>query len=293
MKRSLLFLAAASGMLAMATSAALAQTPELRVCTGLKTGGYYLTAAEIAKQLGGGSVNITVIETQGSTDNLRQLSAGTCDAAIVQSDAYGQFAATNPTVRLDFQRTTPLYSEYVHLFCNKDAGVHSVRDLLGSDKSVVIGTAGTGTQVTWDNWARQSPDYQKVQTHAENGDLALLRVLDGTENQCMLSVSRLNTGTMAKVNELGKGELDLVSINDDWFDDVKDPKGQPVYQFSKIPANTYSNLQNFGFLGGSADVDTLVLEAILVTNSAWISANPTAYADFATAAVRWKQQHSN
>lgn len=291
MKRSLIFLAAASGMLAMAMSVAIAQDTTLRVCTGAKEGGYWTTASEIARQVAG--VNVEVVPTQGSTENLRQMAAGTCDAAIVQSDAYGLFAAMNPSARLDFQRTTPLYNEYVHLFCNKASGVFSVRDLLGSDKQIVIGTPGTGTQVTWDTWARQSPDYQKVATDAQSVDLGLLSVLDGTDSQCMLAVSGLKSGTMTKVNELGKDVLGLIQINDNWFDDVKDPKGQQVYSFSKIPAGTYSNLQNYGFLGGSADVETLTLQAILITNSAWINANTAAYTDFATAAVRWKQQNSN
>ena len=285
-----LALAVASTLFAAAPS--VAQAEPLRICTGGESGKYYQTAAEIGAQLKG-AVAVEVIATNGSLDNFQRLSDGTCDAAIVQSDAYGIFTSTNPTARLNIERVVPLYDEYVHLVCNREAGINSVRDLVGKpDARVLVGPNGSGTSVTWQTWGKQNEDYLKVGTDPIGGTRAITRTVDGTDAKCLLFVAGLRSGTMNEVNELGQGSLGLVSIDDGSFDDVKDPKGQQVYTFKSIPGGTYPNLQNYGFLGGQSDIPTLAIGAILIANTSWIDANPRAFDAF-SASIRWSQQNNH
>lgn len=270
-----------------------AQSPTIRICTGSETGKYYQTAAEIGLQLKG-AVQVQVIPTNGSLDNFQRLSDGECDAAIVQSDAYGIFTATNPTAKLFVERVVPLYDEYAHLVCNRDAGINSVRDLLSKpDARVLVGPNGSGTSVTWQTWGKQSEDYLKVGTDPIGGTRAITRIVDGTDAKCLLFVAGLRSGTMNEVNELGRGALQLVQIDDGAFDDVKDPKGQTVYSFKDVPAGTYPNLQNLGLFGSGNNVKTLAIGAILIANTSWIDANGRAFDQFSSASIRWSQQNGN
>jgi len=273
------------------TSPTIAQDATIRICTGGETGKYYQTAAEIGAQLKG-SLKVEVIPTNGSLDNFQQLSSGTCDAAIVQSDAYGIFTATNPAARLNVERVVPLYDEYVHLVCNRNAGIHTVRDLLkNTEARVLVGPNGSGTSVTWQTWGKQSEGYLKVGTDPIGGTRAITRTVDGTDAKCLLFVAGLKSGTMNEVNELGQGTLGLVSIDDGSFDDVKDPKGQQVYRFVDIPGGTYPNLQNYGMFGGQSNIPTLAIGAILIANTSWIDANASAFDAFSSASIRWSQQN--
>lgn len=279
-----LFLAVA----ACSAAPAHAQTavPEIRVCTGGESGKYFQTAREIGSELVG-ALKVNVLPTNGSLDNLRQLDAGTCDAAIVQSDAYGIYTGLNPVSKLNIERVAPLYNEYAQLVCNKDARINHVSDLLKDDRGVMVGPQGSGTRVTWDTWVKQNPDYAKVRVSRDAGTRAITKAVDGTEDQCFLFISGLGAGSMVQANELAAGALTLVSVDDGSFDDVVDPKGKRVYEFSKIPSGTYPDLQNSGWFGSNQDIQSLAIGAVLVVNTAWVDANPRAYDDFATEALRW------
>lgn len=292
MKKLLLALALAMAPMMVAPVEAQTIQPTLRICTGGETGKYFQTAAEIGLQLKG-VVQVEVIATNGSLDNFQQLSSGQCDAAIVQSDAYGIFTKTNPTAKLSVERVVPLYEEYAHLVCNRQNNFNHVWDILSKpDARVLVGPNGSGTAVTWETWGTTQKDYQKVNTDPIGGTRAITRTVDGTDAQCLLFVAGLKSGTMNEVNELGQGKLTLVPVDDNKFTEVKDPKGQPVYSFKDIPAGTYPNLQTSGFLGGSNPVQTLAIGAILIANSSWIDANGKAFDQFSKAAIRWSQQNA-
>jgi TRAP-type uncharacterized transport system substrate-binding protein len=44
-------------------------------------------------------LNVAIVTTQGSLDNLARLEKGECDAAIVQNDAYGVYRKQTPNRR--------------------------------------------------------------------------------------------------------------------------------------------------------------------------------------------------
>lgn len=290
MKIKLLILAAAAALSLITMGTLGAHATDLTVCTGAKTGKYYSTTVELSKQLRGTDTNVVAVETLGSLDNLRKLDAGECDAAIVQSDAYGVYTSSNPASKLSLERVAPLYDEYAQLVCNKNSAIHRVYDLIANpDVGVIVGPQGSGTAVTWQSWANQSPDYKKVRTLPIAGNRAISNIIDATEAQCMIFVSGLKSGTMNNVNDLGKDTLQLVPIDDNWFDDVKDSKGRQVYSFKDIIAGTYSNLNPGGFFGGG-NVTTLAIGAVLVINSNWIDAHSQNFDDFSATALRWAAQ---
>lgn len=280
------------GLVAAAALSVSAYAAEsLRICTGGENGGYFRTASEIASTLKG-TINIEVLPTNGSLDNLRKLEAGECDAAIVQSDAYGDYISTRPASTLNIERLTPLYTEYANLICNRNVGISRVGDLRGKDLTIAIGPTTSGTAVTWRSLVKQSPDFAEIRTDSDPiSNRTVAKLVDATDIQCALFIAGLGAGTLLEVNANANGALGLIDFQHEGFDDTIDPKGKRVYENSAIPGGTYPELQNYGFLGGQSDVPTIRVTAVLVANVAWADANATAYDDFAGAALQWVAQH--
>lgn len=264
----------------------------LRICTGGPNGGYFRTASQIASSLKG-TMSIEVVETNGSLDNLRKLEAGECDAAIVQSDAYGDYVSTRPTSTLNIERLTPLYTEYANLICNRNLGIDSVTDLRGNTEvTVAVGPTTSGSAVTWRSLVKKSPDYATLKTNADPiNNRTIAKLVDATDIQCALFIAGLGTGTLLEVDANANGNLGLIAFDHGGFDDLIDPKGKRVYENSKIPGGTYPNLQNYGFFGSQSDIKTIRVQAVLIANVAWADANSSAYNDFAGAALQWVQQN--
>jgi hypothetical protein len=286
MKRSILALAAC--IAAMPLSSALAG-PSLNLCTASPTGKYYENAGKLRDSLKG-KVSVEPIATNGSEDNLRRMVDGSCDAAFVQADASLYFAKTNPGAALNIETVTPIQREYAHLVCNTDAGVDAIKDLYGTKKTVIIGKPGSGSAITWYGFGTAEKRYQPIPTSDQDGDLALTR-LNTNRSQCMLFVAGLKSGTMMKINDLGKGRLKLVKLNDGDLDSAKDSQGKPLYRYDDVPGGTYPNLQTSGIF--SKSTKTLTLDSILVVNASWIEKNGGAYGDLSTAAIRLSQQLGN
>jgi TRAP transporter TAXI family solute receptor len=252
---------------------------DLNLATGNKRGNYYYSGSVIADQCRNTEVKVNVIETGGSLDNLKRLAKGEVDAAIVQADSLRVFFAENPDQKLVFERTGKLYGEYAHLVCNKASGIKSIKDVDPTKHTILIGEPGSGGHTTWTAFGLQDKSYQKIPTKPVGDIRAVGSVMDGTESQCFMWVSGLNSGFMQKVDEQARGSLVLAEV-DDWdFNDMKDEKGKEVYTFTEIPSGTYKKSFQAGVFGGSS-VETVMVPAILITSASWIDANPKAYNDF-------------
>ena len=264
------------------SEAPAADVPEHRLCTGSSKGNCYFAGSEIARQAKG-SLTVKVIETAGSIDNLRQLDDRTCDAALVQSDAYGVYKDRNPSSALALVRIGSLYREYAHLLCNKAAGVDSVKDLRSSKVKLLTGDAGSGSEVTWATWVKMDKDYTKAATDRVGGTQAVLRVRDGAEAQCALFINGLNSSLMKQVNDQAGDRVKLVPVKDGDFASVKDPAGNAVYAKEEIPGGTYKALQS-GFF--SSAVPTLAVEALVVLRSDWADQNRRGLDEMSDAVLR-------
>ena len=275
-------LLAALAVVAVAETAHAAP-PALRLCTGNAKGNYHFAGSAIAQQARG-SLAVQVIDTAGSIDNLRKLEDGVCDAALVQSDAYGVYKDRNPASALSIVRVASLYQEYAHLLCNKASGISAVKDLRGKTKfTLLTGEAGSGSEVTWANWVKTDKEYAKVPTDRVGNTQAVLRIRDGAEAQCALLVNGLNSPLMKQVNDQAGDRVALVAIKDGDFADARDPSGAKVYGKTEIPGGTYKNLQHGLF---STAVPTLGVEALVVLRSDWAEKSKRGMDDLSDAVLR-------
>lgn len=266
---------------------ALADSTKLKMCTGSPKLRYFKTGVEIGQQLNG-MMDIDVVATKGSLENLKKLKANECDAALVQSDAYYQYLADSPDAALKIEDVGPIYDEQVNFLCNREAGISSFADLKTHPSTkVAIGPQGSGTATTWYALTSRVPAYGKVISLPVSGDLALTRVINGRDAQCMMVVAGLNSEFMKSVNNLGKGKLVLVPVYDKEFLDMKDSLDKKLYETSEIPSGTYDNLQDGIF---SSSVSTLAVRAEFIVLSSWYNDHTDSYSDLSTAVLRLGQQ---
>lgn len=261
---------------------ALAQT-HVRFCTGPDGGNYDYSGIQTKKQAQG-LVPIDIVQTKGSLDNLERIANGTCDAAIVQSDAYGVYMKKNAGALLNVERGRVLYPEYVHLVCNKQAGLSKITGLK-KGMTVLVGPNGGGSSVTWDSFVNADPNrYGPVGTSPIGGKRGLGMVDDGTEATCMLYVAGLASTSMNEADDFAEksGHLTLVPTNDSDVEKIKDTKGRLVYEDLSIPGGTYPKSFQTRHLTGSA-IGAIAPNAIVIANVDFIEKNDTTYDKFLSA----------
>ena len=260
--------------------------PTFKLCTADKNGNYY-AFGKLLEDQAGGQVNVEVVTTAGSMENLEGMQNGRCDGAFVQRNAFTTYADRNPDGAYNFERVSTPALEYAHLVCNRNSKVKAVGDLVG--KSLLVGEEGSGTEVTWTEIVAVDDTYKEVSTRNVGGMSALQDVIAG-RSDCMLYVASLNTQLMKQANNRGK-ELILVPVNDRNLDDktygegVKfdghiDQSGEQVYEFTDLPSEQYANIQD-GFI--FTQVKTLSVPVDMVASLEWKGQHPEVYNDLLAA----------
>ncbi|MCA1379520.1 TRAP transporter substrate-binding protein [Bradyrhizobium sp. BRP05] len=264
-----LLAAAAMGIAAAATPASAGE--KFRLCTGNAKLNYFAAGQHLKRH----AKDVEVIETKGSLDNLDKVTAGECDGAFVQSDALLVYSQRNAKAISALQRSGVLYQEQANLICNRKAYTSARMVDLNSNFTVAIGPEGSGANTTWAAFvAADKARYGKVRTSDLTGTLALAAVADGSEVQCALIITALNAPFLKAEGPKYADSVVIVATDDrDMTKNAKDTRGQAVYTYGEIPANTYKGIQPTGMFGGSKAVDTIQLDAVFVANRDWIAAH--------------------
>lgn len=136
--------------LACGLGQALAQPVE--VLTGGKAGVYYPVGLKLKQLLESElpGVTVNVRSTQGTVENLNILQRGTGHLALAQGDILSAAVEGNPEAGFPSSRTKirligAAYPNYIHVVARRDAGVASIRDLVG--KRVSVGAARSGNEL--------------------------------------------------------------------------------------------------------------------------------------------------
>ncbi len=249
------------------------EKPTLKLATG-QEGGWYHKFGTIFKDSAKG-IEVKLVPSSGSMENLKMLSNGQADMGIVQSDVLALVEKRMPGKPMVSEQST-LFLEYAQLIANKDGNVKSIADLDPKKHTVYIGPSGSGTALTWEALCEQSPGYKKIPT--VNADyLVALKDVEKNPKALMFFVGGLNSEYLKKAEEISKksGRLILVALDDSSLVDKKDQNGNPIYSMVKIPSEIYPYLEK-GWIF-SHDTKTLAVQAILVLRTEWASQfGPTA-----------------
>ncbi|MFH0824033.1 MAG: TAXI family TRAP transporter solute-binding subunit, partial [Pseudomonadota bacterium] len=253
---------------ALAPSVLASKNPEkplLRVATG-RPGGWYNRFGDMFKGHAS-DIDVQLVGTTGSLENLELLLNDKADMAIIQSDLLAFIEKKYPNKKLVSEQSV-LYLEYAQLITHRDSGVKSVRDINPKKHTVLVGPKGSGTALTWEGLCIQDAKYKKIPIrNAEYFDA--LSEVERNPNAIAFFVGGLRSEFLQKAEEAAKasGNLRLAALDDPRFKNTRDVHGNQVYQFAEIPKNVYPSLQK-GWLFTHA-VETLAVQAVLVVRSQW------------------------
>lgn len=111
---------------------------KITIATGSKEGNYYKTALEYKKLLEQNNMQVTILNTKGSVENIELLEEGKADIAFVQSGIMEHKNA-------DLYSLAALYYEPLWIFYkNEGFSINYIIHLIG--KKIAIGEKGSGTE---------------------------------------------------------------------------------------------------------------------------------------------------
>jgi len=179
------------------------RTVQLVLSAGQKGGTYKPLAESIAQVVNASypEIEISVIESHGSTENIRRLTDGDADLALLQNDTPG-----NASIRA----LVPLHWEVLHFLVRRDADIHKVQDISGH--TVEVGPRDSGTEVlarhllrhyglSYDNF---KPVYFEISAAADKiltGEIDALLVIQGLTSSACQKIM-----TSGKVRFVGLGK---------------------------------------------------------------------------------------
>jgi len=238
---------------------AMAQQTFINVLTGGQSGVYYPLGVSLAQIYGKSIPNdrATAQVTKASAENLNLLQAGRGEIAFTLgdalSDAWKGDADAGFAKKLDKLRgISATYNNIIQIVANADSGIKTLADLKG--KRLSVGAARSGTELNARAILKAAgltyQDLGKVEylPFGESVELIKNRQLDATLQSAGLGV--------ASIRDLATSvKIVVVPVPADVVAKV----GDPAYQPTVIPANTYT--------GQTEDVATAAIPNFLVSHS--------------------------
>lgn len=221
-------------------------------------GGMYYSYASAFSQLAGEELDGYTFETTataGTVANLRLVSDGYIDFAIVQadllSDAYNAAGAfADKKYQKGYKAVASLYTEGCQIVVRKDSGITSVDDLI--DKTVSIGASESGTEknaeqilkicgITDELVNKVNMDYTEAAEKLKDGGIDAFFCTSGTR-----------TGVIDQLSK--ECDINLINLDDKCIDKII--SAYPLCEKYTIPAGTYR--------GQDTDVTTIGVKAVLI-----------------------------
>ena len=192
-----------------------------------------------------------------------------CDAIIAQDDAYALFLFDNPQHNGRITRLAQLYPEYIHLVCNRNVRGDNLDDLEGKDLKLLVGSEGSGTYITWNLMKRLNQNYTLFGERNLSGLDALVQVAKGTQAQCMLSVTALAQGFVARGNDDFGDLLKLISISNSILQTPinQGKQSRQLYHPIDVHKNVYPRLLR-------DHLKTQTVDAVLFVHAQWLDHYP-------------------
>ena len=252
----------------VSATAVAAKAPEkltLRVATGQPRGIYEKFGEMLKESARGYGIDVKLIPTAGSLENLKLITSGQADISLIQSDVLAKISHDKMTEQAVF------YNEYIQLLANSK-GVGSIRKLDPAKDTLYIGPRGSGTALAWEEFCEQEPWYRKIQVKNARYTEAL-GIVENDSHAYMLFVGGLNSEVLKTAEEFAKktSKLKLLPVDDKKLHGKLDLHGNPIYAVGTISSKTYPYLQA-GWLW-SHDVDTLIVKAVLTLSTKWVEEN--------------------
>lgn len=223
------------------------QVYELVLASGGKTGEYYAFSQAFANVVTQNhpNIQIEVIETNGSTENMALLSQDDAQLALVQSDT---------PVQRPVRAVASLFPEIFHLMVRKDANIQTIADL--RNKRIALMPEGSGSYALFwplsEHYSLRSKDFFPRPLPPEQAHQALLE----GEVDALFRVITLGNPSVKTV--LQDSSIELLAI--DQVDALR--LSLPYLEAQTIPKGTYDGGQPLP----RQDLPVVGVNALLVTH---------------------------
>ncbi len=247
------------GAALVAGTVAAQQQQFINVLTGGQSGVYYPIGVSLSQSFAKDIPNVrsTAQVTRASAENLNLLQAGRGELGLsladTISDAWNGNEEAGFRTKLDKLRGfSATYNNYIQIVASADSGIRTIADLKG--KRLSVGAARSGTELNARAILKAAglsySDLGKVEylPFGESVELIKNRQLDATLQSAGLGVASIRDLSTAV-------RIVVVPVPHDVVAKV----GDPAYQPSVIPANTYT--------GQTEDVPTAAIPNFLVTHT--------------------------
>ena len=252
------------------------QVHTVRLATGGATGEYYAFGLAIAQVTRKHSPNIEieVLESPGSGQNMSDVNNHTVDMAMVQS---------NTPVQPAVQAVAQLYPEMFHLIANQNANIQSMADL--KNKTIALMPEGSGSyELFWplaahyglsenDFTARPMTSEQAHAALQQNEVDALFRII-GLGNSSIRELLKNPDYALVPIQQIG-----ALQLTQPYLEPTVIPQGS-YDGGAPIPAEDLPVIAVSALLVANEDVDADIIQAITEVlyehRSELIAANPRA-----------------
>ncbi|MEO0456932.1 MAG: TAXI family TRAP transporter solute-binding subunit [Cyanobacteria bacterium P01_A01_bin.114] len=248
---ALLFVVSFSVTIAIASAVQLVRennrVHSVRLATGSPTGEYYAFGKAIAKVTEANSpqIEVEVIESPGSNQNMDDIQSRAVDMALVQNDTPVQ-----PNARAVAQ----LYPEMFHFIANRESNINSIADLRG--KRIALMPEGSGSYTLfWPliaHYGLTDWDFQALPMPAKEAQEALLK----GEVDALFQI--IGLGNQAVGELLKTDQFELVPIAQ--IEALQ--LAQPYLQSTLIPKGTYDGSSPIP----PENLPTVAVSALLIAN---------------------------
>lgn len=227
--------------------------------TGTQTGVYQkygtLLQGVIAKDMP--RVNVRLLDSDGSQENVRRVATGKADFTIAAADAVETYILENKPGAGRLRGCARLYDDYVHLVVPRSSSVKSVADLRG--RTVAVGPSGSGVRLIANHLLQAAgldPD-NDIEPRADG-----IATMPGLLKQHKIDAFFWSGGLpTSAVLELSKSyDIRLVPIGGGVIKKLHEQGGPSrYYRAAVMPADAYPRAQR------GSSVQTLAVANFLIT----------------------------
>ncbi len=242
--RTLLLFSLASlllGLGALGAGAEPGATSPLVISGGHPDGNFQAVAGRIRTRLVQAGVDVEVRESNGSLQNLAEISNPESDVAVAltQADALYQHFADVPTADADLEVLADVGRECAILIAGADGPIRSAADLKTvSGATVAVGREGGGPAVSWANLVAMDPGYANAEAVTVDAMETMARIKAGDPSARaagVLLVQRPNRVSPAVQTVLSQPtHFRFVDMLPTDIEAAKPAGEQPAYEFARV-----------------------------------------------------------
>ncbi|MFJ9546876.1 TAXI family TRAP transporter solute-binding subunit [Streptomyces erythrochromogenes] len=233
---------------------------ELTFSTGARTGVYHRYGQLLEQALGQDmpGVDVTLVTSEGSQENLKRLATGEADFTVATADAVAKYRLDGKPGADLLRGCARLYDDYVQLVVPAGSPVQSARDLRG--KRVAIGQPGSGVRLVTERLLTAAGiDPVLDLTPVSIGIDTMPTELEAGRIDAFFWSGGLPTNAVKELSE--RFDIRLVQLGD--LVEQLQGSGSPAryYRTAVMPQDAYSRARN------TSAVTTLAVPNLLVTTA--------------------------